>query len=62
MKSVLFTLTLTCALNITATAKSDREVLYVDAALDRPTVVANQQADVVLQIKIRPERIVSNRG
>ena len=63
IKSVLFTLTLVLAASPTVQAKAndDREVLYVDAALDRPAVVANQQADVVLQIKIRPELVVSDR-
>ena len=64
MKSVLLTLTLVLTSDLTAKAntESDGEMLYVDAALDRPAVVANQSEDVVVQIKIRPQHIVSDRA
>jgi len=36
------------------------EPLYIDAALDRPVVPADRDENVVVQIKIKPERIQSD--
>lgn len=61
IKTVLFALAMACGLTATASAKGYTEILHVDAALDRPVVPANQAEDVVVQIKIRPELVHSNR-
>ena len=61
MKSVLIALAFVCGLTATVSAKAYREILHVDAALDRPVVPANQQEDVVVQIKIRPDLVHSDR-
>ncbi|MGZ0656607.1 vWA domain-containing protein [Coraliomargarita sp. W4R72] len=51
---VLLTLALVCGLTAQADIIHTGEVLHVDAALDRPVVPANQEEDVVVQIKILP--------
>lgn len=63
IKSILLTLTLALAGGLTAQAavESGGKILYVEAALDRPAVAANQDNDVVLQIKIRPELVLSGQ-
>ncbi|MFP4157229.1 MAG: vWA domain-containing protein [Opitutales bacterium] len=54
-------LALTCALLVSEATRPDADILQVDAALDRPTIPANAAGDVVVQIKIRPERIRPDR-
>ncbi|PXA05366.1 hypothetical protein DDZ13_00430 [Coraliomargarita sinensis] len=61
IKRVLFSLAFACGLTAMASAKGYTEILHVDAALDRPVVPANQTEDVVVQIKIRPEIVHSDR-
>ncbi|WP_269537487.1 vWA domain-containing protein [Cerasicoccus fimbriatus] len=38
------------------------DIITVDAALDRPVVNANRDESVVVQIKIRPDEIISDRA
>lgn len=61
IKSALLTLAVACGLTASANAKAYTEILHVDAALDRPVVPANQAENVVVQIKIRPELVPSDR-
>ena len=63
IRTTLLALAFVCGLTATATAsaKGYTEILRVDAALDRPVVPANQVEDVVVQIKIRPELVHSDR-
>lgn len=53
---------LTVSLTGAALARAAAEPLQVDAALDRPVVNAGQDESVVVQIKISPERIISDRN
>jgi len=65
MNSLMAKLTLlaamTAGLTGAASAKSSADPIQVDAALDRPVVNADADESVVVQIKIRPEQINSDR-
>jgi len=50
------------AVGLSGTVLAKRaEPLHVDAALDRPVVPADRDENVVVQIKIKPERILTDR-
>lgn len=63
MKLIIVRLSLLIALVISfagvASAKDAAEPLKVDAALDRPVILADKDESVVVQIKIQPERVLS---